>query len=175
MSAGGYYGSGITTDVTATALPRFTFTNFTGSPTSASNPTPLLMDGPKSITANFAATGTPLLSALISAKADGGAANERIWTVRVTNNGSGGIANPRIASAQILAANPAGNLGLISLGSTAYPVALANNVLSPGQSSTASIRIVFPATTPATRIQIRLNLAGDGGYANSITLSNQVR
>jgi hypothetical protein len=173
ISAGGFLAAGSNAAITASAAAGFTFTGFTGAVTSVTNPLLLLMDSPKSIAASFA--GPPLLNASIVSRADGSATNERVWTVQVSNSGSGSALNARIASVQILAANPTANLGLISLGSTVFPAAVTTTSLAAGQSSTVPLRITFPVTAPATRIQIRINLAADNGYSNSVTLSNQVR
>lgn len=54
ISAGGYYASGTNATVTATANNGYCFVNFTGGVTSTSNPLSVLMNAPKSVTANFA-------------------------------------------------------------------------------------------------------------------------
>ena len=172
VTAGGYLNAGTSASITATPSSGFTFSNFTGATTSTSNPLSLLMDAPKSVTANFSAIGAPLLTAIIAAKADGALPNERIWTLQVTNSGTGAITNVRVTSVQVVAVSPA--TASVTLGSTNYPAALANPALSPGQSSTVPVSVIFPAS-PTARIQFRINLAGDNGYTNSITLSNVVR
>ena len=174
VSAGGFFNSGTTATITATPNARYSFLNFTGATNSAINPLALLMDAPKSINANFT-LDPPVLIGSITSKVDGTATNERIWTVQVTNTGTGAALNPRIDSVQILTVAPAPNSGLVSLGSTVYPAALPVAPLNPGQSTTLPIRIIFPATTPPTRLQIRINLAADSGYTNSITLNNVTR
>ena len=59
----GWQDAGVTTQVTADADLYYHFTNWTGDAAGGSNPLDLLMDGPKSILANFAETlaaqGTP--------------------------------------------------------------------------------------------------------------------
>ncbi len=54
----GWQPSGATTQITATANQYFHFANWGGDATGASNPLELLMDAPKSVTANFAANMT---------------------------------------------------------------------------------------------------------------------
>lgn len=98
--------------------------------------------------------------------------NERIWTLQVTNTGTGAITNVRVTSVQIVSVNP--TTASVTLGSTTYPAAVANPALSPGQSSTVPVRVIFPAS-PTARIQFRVNLAGDNGYTYVVTLSNIVR
>ncbi len=118
------------------------------------------------------ATGTPLLTALIASKVNGTLTNERIWTLQVSNTGSAAITNVRVASVQILSVNP--TTATVTLGSTVYPAPVANPALNPGQSSTVPVSVIFPAS-PTARIQFRINLAGDNGYTNSVTLSNVTR
>ena len=175
VTAGGYFPEGSSVTVTATPASGFAFAGFTGAVTTSGNPMSVVLDAPKALQASFAPAGTPLLTASVIARADGVLPNERVWTVQVGNGGSGAALNARITGVQVLAANPSGNLGLILPGSTVYPVLLSQPALSPGQTGTATIRLIFPTTSPATRIQIRFTLAADNGYSNSITLSNQVR
>lgn len=54
----GWFAAGSNATLTATALPYFHFTNWSGVFTSAVNPLVLVMDEPKSMTANFAAALT---------------------------------------------------------------------------------------------------------------------
>ena len=56
--APGWQAVGITTAITALATQYYHFTNWTGSVSSFANPLNLLINGPKSVTANFAATMT---------------------------------------------------------------------------------------------------------------------
>jgi sugar lactone lactonase YvrE len=55
VSPGGFYNSGTNATITATPTAGYYFVNFTGATTSTSNPLVLPMNGPQSITANFAA------------------------------------------------------------------------------------------------------------------------
>jgi hypothetical protein len=54
VSAGGYIPAGTDATVTATPDAGYYFVNFTGTTTSASNPLTFTVDGPQTITANFA-------------------------------------------------------------------------------------------------------------------------
>lgn len=120
--------------------------------------------------------GSPLLSPVtILSKTNGTAPNERVWTIQVTNGGNQPATNLRITGVTINSASPAANLGLIALGTTAFPVAFPATTLNPGASTSAPIRIVFPPTTPPTRISITISLAADGGYTSTATLNNQMR
>ncbi len=59
VSAGGYITAGTDATVTATPDTGYYFVNFTGSIDSTTNPLTVPMDGPQSITANFAAQVAP--------------------------------------------------------------------------------------------------------------------
>ena len=113
IGSGGYFAAGSSATVMATPSPGFNFVGFTGAVTTNGNPVSVVMDGPKALQAGFVFAGTPLLTAAVVSRADGTSPNQRVWTVQVTNAGSGAALNPRITGIQILAANPAGNLGLI--------------------------------------------------------------
>lgn len=59
-ASGTYYASGMVVDLMATPNSGYTFTNWTGSVTSASNAsTTITMSAPESVTANFAAVAPP--------------------------------------------------------------------------------------------------------------------
>jgi len=62
VSAGGYYAAGANATVTATPSTGYYFVNFTGTTTSTSNPLTLAMNGPQTITANFAQQQTPVVT-----------------------------------------------------------------------------------------------------------------
>jgi hypothetical protein len=64
VSQGGYYAAGTYATITATPNTGYTFVNFTGATTSTTNPLSLLMNGPQSITANFALLPPPAISNL---------------------------------------------------------------------------------------------------------------
>ena len=54
----GFYGAGSIVQLTASAGSGYQFTGWSGSASGASNPLALVMDGPKSVTANFSASAT---------------------------------------------------------------------------------------------------------------------
>jgi len=62
VSAGGYIPAGTDAVVTATPDTGYYFVNFTGTTTSTSNPLTLVIDGPQSITANFAPQVAPTVT-----------------------------------------------------------------------------------------------------------------
>lgn len=63
VSGGGWYNSGQSASVQATANPGFTFSNFSGAVTAASNPVSVVVSAAEQITANF--TGAPLPPELV--------------------------------------------------------------------------------------------------------------
>lgn len=62
VSAGGYIPAGTNAVITATPNTGYYFVNFTGTTTSTSNPLTLAMNGPQSITANFAPQVAPTVT-----------------------------------------------------------------------------------------------------------------
>lgn len=62
VSAGGLIAAGTNATITATPSAGYYFVNFTGTATSTSNPFSLAMNGPQSITANFAPQVTPAIN-----------------------------------------------------------------------------------------------------------------
>jgi hypothetical protein len=69
VSAGGYYTAGTNATVTATPASGYYFVNFTGTVNSPSNPLTVAMNGPQSVTANFAQQLTPTVSVWPTASA----------------------------------------------------------------------------------------------------------
>ena len=83
---GGWYNKDTMVNLTATPNSGNLFINWTGGvtvPTSAA--TTILMNGFKSVTANF--DGTPYLTARVTGKS--GLIDNRIWTITLTNTGTG--------------------------------------------------------------------------------------
>jgi hypothetical protein len=62
VSPGGFIAAGTDATITATPSAGHYFVNFTGTTTSSSNPLLLAINGPQSITANFAAKITPIIT-----------------------------------------------------------------------------------------------------------------
>ncbi len=59
VSAGGYYNSGTSVQLTATPAANCAFANWSGSLSGSTNPTSITMSGPQTVTANFQCTAPP--------------------------------------------------------------------------------------------------------------------
>ncbi len=59
VSAGGYYDSGASVQLTATPSAGCTFQNWSGALSGATNPQPVTMSSPQNVTANFQCSGPP--------------------------------------------------------------------------------------------------------------------
>ncbi|OLE16451.1 MAG: hypothetical protein AUG83_02945 [Acidobacteria bacterium 13_1_20CM_4_57_11] len=66
VTAGGWFNSGASVTITATANSGFTFTGFTGDLSGSTNPQTLVMSAPRNVTANFAAAQFSTATSLIS-------------------------------------------------------------------------------------------------------------
>ena len=87
--ATGYVTAGTPTPVTASANNGYSFTGFSGALTGTTNPQPVTLSAPATVTANFATSnaGPPSLGSSIIAKS--GPANARIWAIALNNGGTG--------------------------------------------------------------------------------------
>jgi len=61
----GYYNSGVPVQVTATANPGYTFSNWTGSVSGSTSPVTVTMSGPRTVTANFTSAATAVTIATV--------------------------------------------------------------------------------------------------------------
>lgn len=93
VTGSGNYAPGSTVTVTATPAAGYQFVSFSGDLTGSTNPQPIVMNGPKFVSANFAAV-VPMLSASVINKS-GGAAT-RIWTIQLANNGLAAASDAQI-------------------------------------------------------------------------------
>ncbi|MCA2970450.1 MAG: SBBP repeat-containing protein, partial [Acidobacteriaceae bacterium] len=94
LVGGNYYLAGSTASLTPIANLGYAFLNYAGDLTGTAIPGSVVMNGPKSVTANFA--GIPSLT--IARTAATGLPTSRIWTLTVTNSAPVGAANAHIAS-----------------------------------------------------------------------------
>lgn len=168
VSGAGWYTAGTSATVGAAPAAGWTFTGFTGDASGTTNPQSVVMSGPRAVTANFAPMPA-MLAAMISGRTNGTGANQRLWTVMVRNTGSGPAVNARIVGATVTAVLGSGAVSV----ATAMPVAL--GTIAAGGSAVGNLVMQFPATTPPTRISLRLDLAADFGVASSVTLNNLFR
>ena len=168
VSGAGWYAANASAAVGATAAAGWRFTGFAGDAAGTVTPQNVTMTGPKAVTGNFAPLPA-MLTAMMGSRANGGNAGERVWTVMVRNTGAGPAVNARIVGATVTAVFGSGAVSVV----TPMPVAL--GTIAPGGSAMGTLLVQFPATTPPTRISLRLDLAADFGVSSSVTLNNLFR
>jgi len=162
--------AGTNTSVSATPNAGWVFQGFSGDLTGSTTPQNLLMNAPKSVTANFVPVAAPpYLVVATTAKVDSGTPGQRLWTIRLTNTGQGPAVNARITGITI---TPVGGPGPVSL-VTALPVNY--GTIAPGANASQPIVLNFPLTTPVTRVSITFTMATDNGPTTSVTFNNQFR
>jgi hypothetical protein len=174
ISGAGWYTAGNSVPVQATAASGYTFAYFSGALTGSTNPQNLTMSAPKSVGANFqAAAGNPTLGVLVSTRADGGVAGQRVWSLRVMNVGNAAAANAQIT-------------GLTLTQTAGTPCAPAPSVVTALPLSVGTIAVAGTANSAVTlalggcdttaRFSAKFNFsANSGAYTGSTTLSNQTR
>ncbi len=161
ITPAGFHNAGAVVPLTATPNAGWQFTGFTGPASGAT----VLMDSPKTITANF--TPLPALLALsILAKTD--LNGQRLWTLRISNLGQGPIPAATLTGVQISPVGP----GAVALAS---PLSLPLGNMDPGSSISLPLTFVWPVTAPLTRARITFTFTGGFSYAASITLNNLFR
>jgi hypothetical protein len=141
-SGGLWYDANSALNLTASANSGYVFSQFsfalTTSPadvTTSSNPMPLLIDGPKTVVANF----TPLAPALamnVTGKSIAG--GHSTWTVRATNNGPGPALGAQITGVTISG-------GTVD---TTFPLDL--GTITSGSSVTGTFTFTIPSVVPFT-------------------------
>jgi hypothetical protein len=167
----GWYTAGSTAGVTATPNPGFTFAGFSGGLTGTVTPRLTVMNGPKTVTANFAMTPPATMTGVVSAKA--GNSNNRQWTISLTNNG------PGIAyGAQVFVLAFAQTFGTTctSLPVRLSPVTLPGSIgtLNVGQSAGMPITLDFTGCPANARFTVNIGYMSNGGASGGqIQLVNQ--
>ena len=168
--ASGWYNAGAVISVGAAPASGSYLIGFSGALSGTANPQNLTMNGPETVSASFGNAGA-FLTAAISTKADGTLANERVWTVNLTNTGTATATNAAITGVQILQITGSATVTL----SPSMTLPVAAGTIAAGGSASVPIRLIFPSTSPASRISIKISYAADGGVAGTTTFNNQFR
>jgi len=166
----GWFDTGSVVRVTATPGSGSYLIAFSGSLTGTVNPQDVTITGPMTATASFGNQGA-YLTASIGAKADGNVTNERVWMINLTNTGTAAATNAVITNVQILGVTGAAAVSV----KPAMPLPLAVGTIAPGATGNPQIRLIFPATVPASRISIQINYAADGGVSGKTVFNSQFR
>jgi sugar lactone lactonase YvrE len=166
----GWQNAGATVPVNATAGAGAYFLGFSGTLSGTATPQNLVMHGAASVAASFGNLGS-VLTASLGSKANGALTDERLWTVNLVNTGAATATNARITNVEILQVTGTATVTLSPL--MTLPVTM--GTIGTGSSGSGTIALIFAATSPTTRIQIRVTYAADGGVSGQAVFNNQFR
>jgi hypothetical protein len=171
VTGAGWVNAQATVAIQATPNSGFRFSGFSGGGLTSGSPNPATL-GPVTqalqAVANFAATGTPTLSAASTGtRTDGPGAGQRTVPIVLRNSGSGPAVDATITSItniQVLAGS-----GVVTpADAMALPLSM-GTIAAPGQSAGV---LVFNWPSTATRVQFTVRFTANGGnYSGSTTLS----
>jgi hypothetical protein len=164
----GWYNSGASVTLQATANTGYSFSGFSGTGLTASGTNPLALTaltGPVAAIANFSPTGTPNLYVTTSgARTDGPGAGQRTVPVSIRNLGSGPAVNAaitEIVNVQVLAGS-----GAVTA-ATVLPVQL--GTLAGGGAGQTATSLIFNWPATASRVQFTVRYSANGGAYNGAT------
>ena len=160
---GNWYAAGSTVNVSVTPNTGSAFNSWSGpvaNPNSAV--TTATMTGPISVTANL--SGIPALSVRVTGKS--GAIDNRLWTLTVTNSGTGTATNVRLTGLSVTspACNPVVKSGL--------PMAVAD--VTPVAPQTENLTIDFTGCAATAKFNVQFNYSY-GSYTGSDSFYNLMR
>ncbi len=147
VSAGGYYNSGSTANITATPSSGYYFVNFTGTSTSTSNPFLLVMNSPQTITANFSAQTPQAINFTMQAPAS--AAYGSSFTVAATGGASG---NPVVFTSSGYCSNVGATYTMTS--ATGVCSVIANQAGNTDYLAAPTVTETTNATTASTTLNV---------------------
>ncbi len=162
----GSFAGGTILSLTATPLPNYTFSGWSGACSGAGTCT-VTLNASQAVTANFASLINTSLTAALGTKS--GATASRIWPVVFTGTGPGTAANIVINSFTLTQTTGAACTPSVL---TAMPLS-AGSIVGTG-SVTANVTIGFTGCSSAARFRLTMSCAANGGaIANTVTISNQ--
>jgi len=174
VSGGGWYAAGTNATVKATVPANYTLAYFSGDLTGTTNPQPLTMNGPKNVVANYQSMATPVLTAAVSGKVDGGTAGQRVWSIRLSNTGLGTATGTQITGMAVTqtAGTPCSPVASVVTG---FPVAI--GAIAASGNATGTVTLNFAGCPDSTgRFSAKVTFtANSGGYTGSTTISNQTK
>lgn len=171
VTGAGWYAAGASAGVAAIPNVGFTFTGFSGGLTGVVSPQNVLMDGPKTVTGGFTTTPPAVLSGLVTAKT--GAANNRQWTIALTNNGPGVAYGAQLYVLMFVQTfgTPCTSLP-VRLVPAILPASL--GTLAPAGSAQIPVTLDFSGCPSTARFTVSLGYMSNGGASGGlIQLVNQ--
>ncbi len=158
--ATGWVNAGTVVTLTATPVTGYQFASYSGGVTS-----PLTLNAPTSVVANFAPVA-PLLTAAITNKT--GPANARVWTITLSNQGTGIGLNTQITSLTFTGTGCTTPPALLQ--PPPYPV----GNIGPLGSGAGTVTIDFSGCPATTRFTVKMGYtANSGSYISSASFANQ--
>ena len=153
--------------VNATPNPGYGFTQWTGGVANPTSPsTTVVMDGPKTLTANFVQLSATMFGNII---AKSGPANARVWTLSLLDNGPDAANAVSIGSFTLTQTFGAACTPVVK---TATPIALGN--VAPLQTATTNLTIDFTGCAAAARFTAKFTYSANGGAVSGyVTRTNQ--
>jgi hypothetical protein len=171
VTGAAWYNAGATGVVAAFPNPGFVFTGFSGGLSGGATPQTLAMNAPTKVDADFVPTPPAALSPTISAKS--GAANDRVWTIGVTNSGPG-TAYAAQLSGLMLTQTFGTACAPVRLSPVAFPVVL--GTLPNGSSAQTAVAFDFSSCASTARFTASLDFVSNGGSSvGLIQLANQLQ
>ncbi len=166
LSGSGWYAPNTPLQFQATAAPGFRFVSLSGGVTSASTPVSATVTGPLTVTANFAALGTPLLYASSTGRTDLG--NEIVAVPIVLNNlGSGPAPDVAVYAIENIQVPQGG--GAVS--AVLPPGGLLMGTIPAGAKGTGVVNFKWPTTAARVTFTVRYRSLIGSTYAGSNTIS----
>jgi hypothetical protein len=169
-ASGGWYAAGTAVHINAAPDPGYAFTSWTGPVAdSARASTTVTMTGPLAVTATMGLS--PSLEAKIAGKL--GPLSARVWTIKVTNKGSGPALAAQITNLVLApVSGPPCTPVIVSPG--VFPLAL--GTIAPKSSTSANVTIDFSNCAANTKFTVDIPFESNSGtYTGSTTLTSQTR
>jgi hypothetical protein len=151
LTGSGYYDSGATAQISATANSGYTFTSFSGGASGTTTPISFTVTAPVTVVANFGSVAPSVTAAVTSVSAP--TSSTVNMTITLTNHGSVSAYNAQIAAINSIT-NMLGS-GTITLAS-GVPGPSPAVTLAPGQTTTVQLVFNWPSTVTKAQISFLL-------------------
>jgi hypothetical protein len=175
VSPGGFIPAGTNAVVTATPFAGNYFVNFTGTTTSTTNPLTLLMNGPQSITANFAPQITPAITWPTPAAINFGSALSKAQLDATASVPGTFVYNPPLGTVLPAGIGQTLSVTFTPNDTTIYTTANASTTITvnPGAAGPATLVVTSVLTRSSGNVTVQITVANTGGAAASnVVLTN---
>ena len=166
ITGGGWYDHNASALIRATPNTGFNFSGYTGDYTGTAVAGLVPMTAARKVVGNFSAAGQPTLFASAGPRADGSQSGQRTVPITLRSASSFPALNARVVS--ITPITVVAGSGVVSVApGPRFPVSLGS--IPANGMATFTVTFDWPAT--ASRVQMKVNFAADGGYTGSTTLN----